>query len=412
MGTIRVAQRPAFGVVAGIALVLALALIAFALLGQVSRKSRVPGLLMPVGGLLQVASPLAGQVQAVLVGEGDAVRRGQPLLRVHSERQVDGGDMTALTLRAIQARRDSLATERRLQARQSEERRQTIDDRLASLRAETSQAREELEMVRQRVELARRSRQRYVELASRGFVPETQAQQRDEELLDLQARERGAQRSIETLTREAKTLEAELVALPTTLATTMAQLDRGVAQLEQERAELEARTGVTVTAPRDGHVSALPLHAGQAVLAGQTLATLTPGAETLLPSAGPRLVAQLYAPSRTVGFIQPGQPVWLRYAAYPYQKFGMAKGEVAHVSATPIAPQDLPAGQGQALVSAAQANEPLYRIDVRLDRQDIAAYGRPVPLRAGMALDADVSLEHRRIWEWLLEPLLATTQRL
>lgn len=112
-----------------------------------------------------------------------------------------------------------------------------------------------------------------------------------------------------------------------------------------------------------------------------------------------------------MGFVQPGQPVWLRYAAYPYQKFGMARGEVAHVSPTPIAPQDLPAGQAQALVSAAQANEPLYRIDVRLDREDIAAYGHDLPLRAGMALDADVTLEHRRIWEWLLEPLLATAKR-
>ena len=46
MGTIRVAQRPAFQVVATVAVLLATALIAFALIGQVSRKARVPGLLM------------------------------------------------------------------------------------------------------------------------------------------------------------------------------------------------------------------------------------------------------------------------------------------------------------------------------------------------------------------------------
>ena len=53
MGAIRVAQRPAFAVVAAIAVGLAIALIGFALLGQVTRKARVPGLLMPPGGLLQ-----------------------------------------------------------------------------------------------------------------------------------------------------------------------------------------------------------------------------------------------------------------------------------------------------------------------------------------------------------------------
>jgi membrane fusion protein len=435
MGSIRVAQRPEAALVAAIAVVLALALIGFALIGQVTRKARVPGLLMPVGGLLQVAAPLAGQVEELLVGEGDEVRRGQALVRVRSERVVDGGDMTALNLRAVEARRESLATERGLQRRQADEHRETIAARLRSLRVETGQASEELGMVRQRVELAQRSLKRYAALAASGYVSEIQAQQKDEELLDLRARERGAQRAVETLTREAQSLEAERASIPTGLATSLTQLDRAVAQLAQERAELQARAGVAVTAPRDGRVSALPLHAGQAVQAGQTLVTLVPnpdpsstsnatsasngsgmpGASGTSGTSGtgtpPRLLAQLYAPSRTVGFVQPGQPVWLRYAAYPYQKFGMAKGEVAHVSPTPIAPQDLPAGQAQALVSAAQANEPLYRIDVRLDREDIAAYGRALPLRAGMALDADVTLEHRRIWEWLLEPLLATARR-
>lgn len=410
MGTIRVAQRPAFQVVAAVAVLLATALIAFALIGQVSRKARVPGLLMPVGGLLQVSSPLAGQVEAVLVGEDDEVRQGQPLLRVRSERRVDGSDMTALNLRAIQTRAGSLETERQLQRRQAGDRQDTLSDRLRSLRLEATQAGEELDMVRARVALAQRSRSRYAALAENGFVPDTQVQQRDEELLDLRARERGAQRSVENLSREARSLEAELAAIPTTLATSLAQLDRAAAQLEQERAELEARAGLEVTAPRDGRVSALPLHAGQAVQAGQTLVTLTP--VSAATTDADVLVAQLYAPSRTVGFIQPGQQVWLRYAAYPYQKFGMALGQVAHVSPTSIAPQDLPSGQAQALVSAAQANEPLYRIDVRLERQAIAAYGRDLPLRAGMALDADVTLEHRRIWEWLLEPLLATARRI
>ena len=67
------------------------------------------------------------------------------------------------------------------------------------------------------------------------------------------------------------------------------------------------------------------------------------------------LVAALFAPTRTAGFIQPGQEVWLRLAAYPYQKFGLAKGRVLKVSVTPIAPQDLPHGQSTALMSSPQS---------------------------------------------------------
>ena len=105
--------------------------------------------------------------------------------------------------------------------------------------------------------------------------------------------------------------------------------------------------------------------------------------------------------------MQPGQVVWLRYAAFPYQKFGMAEGQVTAVSRSPIAPQDLPSGQAQALVAAAQANEPMYRITVRLPRQTVNTYGKPTLLAAGMSLDADVRQDSRNVWEWLLEPALA-----
>lgn len=420
MGTIRIARRPGYLAVSVIASILAIALVAFAVFGEMSRKTRAPGLLVPVGGLVQLAAPQAGRVAEVLVAEGDRVTAGQAVLQLRTDRALADGDVAELNRRALTTRRESLGEERRLQLLQADERRETLKQRLASLVAETAQAREELETIQQRVALARKSRDRMVALAAEGFLSTAQAQQKDEELLDLQGRERGGQRTLVTLEREQQTVRAELMAIRSALDTTLAQLDRGVAQLEQERAELEARAGLTITAPREGHVSALPVHAGQSVQAGQTLVTVAPHAgdgESNGTGSGrdteprARLTAQLYASSRAVGFIQPGQTVWLRYAAYPFQKFGMAQGQVLHVSPTPIAPEDLPTGQGQALVSAAQANEPLYRIDVGLERQVIAAYGRDVPLRAGMSLDADVTLEKRRIWEWLLEPLLATAKR-
>ncbi|RTL39040.1 MAG: hypothetical protein EKK53_18050 [Burkholderiales bacterium] len=134
---------------------------------------------------------------------------------------------------------------------------------------------------------------------------------------------------------------------------------------------------------------------------------------SIVPQASPgtdnpaELQAQLFAPSRTAGFVQPGQEVYLRFQAFPFQKFGMAKGSVVAVSRSPIAPSDLPSGQTQAIVTAAQANEPMYRITVQLPRQTINTYGRETALAAGMSVDADVRQDNRKIVEWLLEPALA-----
>lgn len=95
----------------------------------------------------------------------------------------------------------------------------------------------------------------------------------------------------------------------------------------------------------------------------------------------------------------------------PYQKFGMLSGQVREVGRTPVMPQDLPGGMAQTLLTAAQAQEPLYRITVALQAQGLQAFGRPQPLKAGMTLDADVIQDRRAIWEWVLEPLLAARRR-
>ena len=129
------------------------------------------------------------------------------------------------------------------------------------------------------------------------------------------------------------------------------------------------------------------------------------------PNAPGALAAHLYATSRSVAFIHPGQPVRLRLAAYPYQKFGMARGEVSSVARTPLNGRDLPAVPASALSSGTIGHEPVYVVTVALEKQSVEAAGRSEPLQAGMTLEADVAQERRRIWQWLLEPAWATSSR-
>ena len=48
---------------------------------------------------------------------------------------------------------------------------------------------------------------------------------------------------------------------------------------------------------------------------------------------------------------------------------------------------------------------PAYRAIVELERPDIEAYGRRVPLQPDMLLRADIILERRTLVEWILDPL-------
>jgi membrane fusion protein len=130
------------------------------------------------------------------------------------------------------------------------------------------------------------------------------------------------------------------------------------------------------------------------------------------------LEVQLYAPSRAVGFVAPGQEVLIRYQSFPYQKFGLQRGIVSDVSTTPFAPNELPPSLASTILSNAQQNingfnnnEALYRIQVKLARQVITTYGKEQSLRPGMTLEADVIQDRRKIWEWIAEPLLAVAYR-
>lgn len=412
LGSIRIGRPPSFGLVTALAVACAAALVTFATWGEFTRKVSVPGVLVPEGGLMHLGSPQAATITEVLVREGDSVRLGQPLIRLRAERMLAGGELGQFQRAAVAQRRSSLASELRLVEQQAQQRSSHLQDRLRSLQADAVNLRGELDGVRQRVHLARKNSQRFAELAASGFVSGVQAQEREEALIDLNLRERNARRALEGAERERQNVLAELTGLRTQLDTSRTQLQRQMASLDQEASELDARAGWTLTAPQGGTVSALSAAVGQSAAAGGTLISLVPtGSDAGHVGQGSnglsRLVAHLYAPSRSAGFVAQGQAVWLRYAAFPYQKFGMQPGRVTSVSRTPIGPQDLPLGQAQALMQAAGSTEPLYRITVALDRQSLEAYGQQQVLKAGMALDAQVRQEGRAIWEWVLEPVLA-----
>lgn len=249
-GTIRIGRPLSFIVVTTAAIAMAGALIAFACWGEVTKKSTVHGVLLPVGGLLHVTAQQSGANSELLVAEGDAVVAGQPLARLRNDRITAGGDAAALTAQALQARRSSLDAERRLTEKNLRQRQDSLAQRLLSLLAEQRQAQGELDTVSLRVQLAKQSVQGQEALANGGFASPAQVQAKQEELLDLQLRERNAERSIQALERDLQTFRVEKLASDNQAQTALAQLNRAIALLEQQSTENDSRSGLTRQPPR------------------------------------------------------------------------------------------------------------------------------------------------------------------
>jgi membrane fusion protein len=226
---------------------------------------------------------------------------------------------------------------------------------------------------------------------ARGFLSDEQWAMREAELLEQRSALEALERESAKLVRLTAELDEQLETLAPRYANAIAELERALASSDVELAENEARRATALTAPQPGTVTGFTAEPGQPVQLGAVLARIVP--------VEPTLIAELFAPSRAVGFVAAGDDVRLRYAAFPYQKFGHARGTVVAVSATTVA------------ADTARGGEPLYRVAVALDAQTVTAYGVQRPLLAGMSVEADVLLERRRLYEWVLEPLFSLAGR-
>jgi membrane fusion protein len=311
------------------------------------------------------------------------------------ERSSAAGDTQASVQRSLRERERSLADSASQQALLTQAQAAAIDQRLADMRRERGQRLSEALLHEQRLTLAGDALARLESLRRDNFISAAQLQAKHEELLGLQAQLQALEREAAAHERAIAALEAERRELPLRAQAQQGEIQRERAELAQLAAESEAKRRLVVQAPADGVVSAVLAQPGQTVTPTAALASLVP--------ADSQLQAHLYAPSSAVGFVRPDQTVLLRYQAYAYQKFGHQRGRVLQVSRTPLSAAD------QSALAGAQpqaALEPLYRITVALDKQQVSAYGQDISLVPGMQLDADVLLDRRRLIEWIFEPLL------
>jgi membrane fusion protein len=400
LGTILLKPRAMHWWFAATAALTVAAILALLLIASYTKKARVSGWLVPQQGMVRVFASRPAVVTALLVREGAQVAQGQALAELSAEEQSTAlGDTQAGAVRALEAQRATLDVESRRADELFGQQRAALAQRMATLGSEIDSMKQEIAVQKKRLALAQQWQQRLRELKARGYISEQQVRVAAETSLDHAGKLRALERGALALGRERQVAEGDLEQLPLKKATQEALIARTLAVTSRELGEAEARRALVIPAPQAGTVTAVHANAGAAVGPAAPLLSIVP--------RGAVLEAHLYAPSRAVGFVRAGQPVLLRYRAYPYQKFGHSRGIIASVSRSAIEPAEVPAMfAGGAAGSPAEA---LYRITVALERQHVTAYGQAAPLQPGMQLDADVLLERRRLFEWVLDPVFTLT---
>lgn len=406
LGGVVLAPRLSFRLFVLFAVCAATAVLSLLVFAHYTRTARLDGWLQPQQGVTRVHAARSGVVTHVMVAEGQTVRRGDPLLMLSDEtHSASLGATQGSIAERLQERRESLLREKRSVENLLDQQRRAIASRIGILRNEEQRLEQDISLLGQRVEIAKRAEQLHLVQYQEGFISDMRLQQVQSELLEQQSRRSAAERALLVASRERLALEAERAELPIRSSQQVAALDRGVAEIAQQQAQAESSRQLVVTAEQDGTVTAVQAVKGALAQPGQALMMIVP------PHS--ELEAHLYGRSEVIGFIEPGQKVRLRFDAFPYQRFGQYSGVVVSVSRAALEPAELPDRlTRQEPGATAGAGVAMYRVTVKLDRQSVTAYGESRALQAGMALEASVALERRALYEWVLDPLYTLSGRI
>ncbi|MBI0422153.1 HlyD family efflux transporter periplasmic adaptor subunit [Acinetobacter sp. ACIN00229] len=385
------------------ALCIALVIIAFAIWGSYTKRSTVQGQLIPQSGLIQVYTTQSGTILKKNVYEGQTVQKGDILFTISTASYGEQGSIADALAKQTQLKEQSLRNEiTRMHFIHQDEKR-TINNQISLLNGTLDKIKNLIANQQERVNLAKRNQQRYGNILNENAISHEEFEARKIDYLDQLAQYESLQREKVSLEKQLTEQQINLSGLKNKQNNEIEQLERLLSSNTQELIEMQSRQHIAIQANSSGVIGTINAEVGQ-------FADLSKPLLTILPENIP-LIAQLYVPSRAIGFIKEGDPVLLRYQAYPYQKFGHAKAQVLSVAKTALASQDL---QTIGIISPQEQlnNEPVYLVRAKLDKQMVKAYGHDMPLQVGMTLEGDIMHEKRKLYEWVLEPLFSITGKL
>ncbi len=351
----------------------------WAALAQVDIVAKAQARVVPEGREQVIASLEGGILREMLVREGQAVAKGQPLALLDPTR-VEAQQAEGQTRRAaLQAAVIRLTAEVAGKAPEfpSELPTDVVQAETDSYDARQRALQEAVAAQQRSIALLNRELGVAESMSSKGLMSEVEVMRlkRQANELQLQVAERG--------NRFRQDAQAELVKVRNELAL----LD------EQMVVRDDAMRRSTLVSPVKGIVKVIRHHTpGGVVAPGATVMEVVPVGSSVLIEARVR--------PADIGFVRVGQPVDIKLSAYEYTIFGSMKGRVEVLSPDALGDPE----------RAAQAEATYYRALVRADVPGLEHKGQMLPVMPGMAGSAEIRTGQRSVLAFLLTPMIKSSE--
>lgn len=371
------------------ALVLAVALL-WAASFQLDEITRGTGKVIPSSREQVIQSLDTGVLAEMLVHEGDAVVKGQVLLRIDDART---GPMfrearekwLALSAQAARLQAEAYGmplrfpvhvqsqtdiVKRETQAFRA--RRQALNEQMTAMQQSLTQLNAELDLV--------------APLVAEGVMSQVELLRLKRQQADLQSTM--AERRNRYLTEASN----ELVRVESELAQTR----------ENSLAREDALRKTVVRTPMDGIVKNVQYTTlGAVIQSGQSILEIVPVQD--------EMVVEAYVKPSEVAFLKVNQPAVVKLSAFDFNKYGGLQGVLEHISPDTLTGD----GKGRAPGSPpVNLEEGHYRILVRITDTQLHRNGMDMRASPGMSALVEIKTGQKTVLEYLLRPVQALTQAL
>jgi len=301
----------------------------------------VQGQLKSIGGTVEVKTPAGGRVSEVLFSDGEAVRKGQLLLRFDT-RQAADEKATLTRLIAVE--------ESQLKARL-----QTLSSQEATLAGRRA-------VLQQRMSTQSIIIDEMKGLVAQGGFQRLQFLQQQDQLFELQNQINDLKEQESRLKLQSETIQLE----------SRKSVDQMRNRLRDAELQLQYQN---VLAPASGVVFDPQASVEGVLAAGERILSI-------VPQKG--LYAEVFVPNKDIGFIKPGQEAKVRVDAFPFTRYGELPGAVSQIAADALAPDQ---------------TQNFYRFPVKLtlEKSFLESDGVKIPLKAGMSISTNLKLRDKRV---------------
>ncbi|MCP1314402.1 MULTISPECIES: HlyD family efflux transporter periplasmic adaptor subunit [unclassified Halomonas] len=352
------------------------AFVAWAAWASINEVTKGEGKVVPFTRLQTIQSFEGGIIAELLVGRGDRVEIGQPVVRLDDTRFRSAFLETSSQIEVLRAAIARLEAEVLEQAEIEFPEGIDPDGGLAAseqalFNARRGRLREAQGSMNEEIALARRQLALVEPLVQSRSVSEMEALKLSQTIAGLAGRLAELRNTyVQDAYTELATKKAELATLE---------------QIVMQRRDQLNRT--EILSPVRGRVNdILVTTLGGVIQSGEPIMEITPIEDRLLIEA--RIKPQ------DVAFIAPGMPASVKITAYDYTIYGDLKGQVEQISEDTIEEQ------------TPRGTEAFYEVLIVTDETHLQRHGETLPIRPGMRADVDIQTGERSLLSYLLKPLI------